>query len=427
MIRQILGVVPRVLGYFEIWPPGFTTYSVLVPAFMDIPRCDLGRGISPDLRSLVTYVSSRSYGCGYCSAHAAGLGTVFRGAGGSLERNREAMNPEACDLFSPADRVAIDFANAIAEMPSGIREEHRVAVAQHFSEDHEESIVLAATCMGFLNSCMDIFGMVLERRLLHQAQEYLGSSGWEAGNKYDEAYDRELVDADPDEDVKLGALGMARSMVGLIAFDRKALANIEGRPAKLEAQLHKELGFVPSYIRRTTRVPVKRVWAHMLIERLCGTQGTVDPRQKLIMCFVSAKLFDDRLLAAQFAHLATRAGAAPKELRAALITGRCEDARAEVGYALARASTKGPVTLRLQLIEALMEHYTPAEIIELVIAVSIVTMLRRYSAFYPEDHYEDAVANFVAEHGQHIGLSTKPGQTGRSWDEIAFKHRLSAA
>lgn len=427
MVRQILGVVPRAMSYFEIWPPAFTTYSVLVPAFMDIPRCDLGRGISPDLRSLVAYVSSRSFGCGYCSAHAAGIGTVFRGAGGSLERNREAMNPEACSLFSPADQAAIDFANAIAEVPTGIREEHRIAIAKHYSEDHEESIVLAATCMGFLNCCIDVLGMVLERRLLHQAQQYLSGSGWEAGNKYEEEYDRELVDADPHEDAKLGALGMARSMVGLIAFDRKALANIEGRPAKLEAQLHKELGFVPSYIKRTSRVPVKRVWAQMLIEQICGTNGSVDPRHKLIMSFVAAKLFDDRLLAAQFAHLAVRAGADPKELRAALITGRCEDARAEAGYALARASTRAPVTLRMQLIEALMEHYTPAEIMELVVVVSVVSMLRRYSAFYPEDHYEDAVANFVAEHGQHVGLSTKPGQTGRSWDEIAFKHRLSAA
>ncbi|CAN0445827.1 unnamed protein product, partial [Ectocarpus sp. 12 AP-2014] len=54
------GVTPRCDQYLELWPPGFETYNVMVPNLFDIPFCDFGVGtLTPDLRSIPAYVSSR--------------------------------------------------------------------------------------------------------------------------------------------------------------------------------------------------------------------------------------------------------------------------------------------------------------------------------------------------------------------------------
>ena len=423
MVRQILGVVPHAMSYFEIWPPAFTTYSVLVPSLLDIPRCDLGRGISPDLRSLVLYVASRSHGCAYCSAHAAGVGTVFRGPGGSLARNREALNPNTT-LFDPAERAAMDYATAVGQLPSEVALEHRLALARNFSPEHEEAVVLAATLMGFLNCAMDTLGMVLEWRVLQQAEEYLSKSQWTPSVNYDERFDKDIVEADKqsDDGQTLGALALARTMAGIIAYDRDALSGIEKRPAKIYAQLEEALGFVPSYIERVERLAPKRVFTHALVERAQLDSGQVPVWLKHAMCFVAAKRCHNRLLAAHYAFMAVRAGAEPTQLAAALEPTQASGPEA-TAFNLARAVSVAPTRVTEAEIRGLTSHYEPPAIIELIVALGIHGMLQRYTSTYPAAKYEAPIAAFVAEHGELLGLHTSPSKDGPNWDEQAARAR----
>ncbi|PRQ05272.1 hypothetical protein ENSA5_03910 [Enhygromyxa salina] len=427
MVRQILGVVPHAMSYFEIWPPAFTTYSVLVPSFLDIPRCDLGRGISPDLRSLVLYVASRSYGCSYCAAHSAGIGTVFRGPGGSLARNKEALDAEACNLFGAADIAAINYATAVGRIPSEVTLDHRVGLARHYSETHEEAIVLAATLMGFLNCAMDTLGMVLEWGVLKNAQQYLTPSAWQPAQNYVEAYDREVIDADKntDDGETLGPLALARTMAGIIAYDRGALEGVAGRPARIYAQLRETMGFVPYYIERIERVSTKRVITHCLVERLQSDAGSVAIWLKHAVCFVAAKKSNNPLLAAHFAYWAVRAGATLKRLTSALVPSE-DQGRDVAAFMFAHAGATSPATVGAAEVAGLTSYFSPAEIIELVVALSIHGLLNRYTSTYPVDSYEPEVEAFVAEHGEALGLKPAvPCTHGTSWDQQAAKARLT--
>lgn len=181
LVQRVLGVVPHAARYLEIWPPAFETYNLMVPAFLDIPRCDLGLGISPDLRSLAAYVSSRSFGCAYCSAHTAVMGTVFRGPGGSLDRNKEALEAETCPVFTGKDRAVARYAAAVGALPSQVSAEHRAGLASHLKPVDEEAVVLATTTMGFLNRFMDALGTVLEWEILKAGEAHLSASGWAPG------------------------------------------------------------------------------------------------------------------------------------------------------------------------------------------------------------------------------------------------------
>lgn len=426
MVRQILGVVPHAMGYLEIWPPAFITYSVLVPSLLDIPRCDLGRGISPDLRSLVVYISSRSYDCAYCSAHGAGMGTIFKGPGGSLLRNAEAMAPLDSTQFGPSDLAAIDYATVIAQMPTQITLEHRLALARHFSERDEESIVLAATLMGFLNCAMDTLGVVLEQRLLRQSEVHLAASAWKPQKNYDERFDRELVEADEatDDGDTLGPIELAQTIAGVIGFSRTSLSTIEKRPEKIYAQVEAALGFVPSYILNVQRIAAKRVLAHVLIERLHTMQGPTAMWLKFAMGFVAAKASDNDLLAAHFAYGAMRSGASVQMLLDALESNQLET-REAAAFTLARAIAKPPVELSNDQIAALMRSHSPVGIIELIVTLATYTMLHRYTSTYPASSYEPSIAAFVADRGEVLGLAPVPNIRAKAWDEQAASARRS--
>ncbi|KIG19071.1 hypothetical protein DB30_05975 [Enhygromyxa salina] len=422
MVRQILGVVPHAMSYLEIWPPAFTTYSVLVPSLLDIPRCDLGRGISPDLRSLVVYVASRSYDCAYCSAHAAGMGTIFKGPGGSLLRNAEAMAPLDSSNFSLADLAAIEYATAAARMPSELSLEHRVGLATHFSERDEESIVLAATLMGFLNCAMDTLGVVLEQRLLTQSQAHLAASAWTPNKNYDERYDRELVEADAqtDDGDTLGPIELAQTIAGVINYSRTSLSSIEKRADKIYAQVEAALGFVPSYILNVDRIAAKRVFAHVLIERLHTMQGPTAMWLKYAMGFVAARACNNQLLAAHFAFGAMRSGANVGMLLDALAPSQPET-REAAAFALARSIAKPPVELSNDQIAGLMRGHSPVGIIELIVTLATFTMLHRYTSTYPVSTHEPPIAAFVAQHGELLGLVQTPHPNAASWDQQVAK------
>ncbi|PRQ08086.1 carboxymuconolactone decarboxylase family protein [Enhygromyxa salina] len=427
MVRQILGVVPHAMGYFEIWPPAFTTYSVLVPSLLDIPRCDLGRGISPDLRSLVVYVASRSYDCAYCSAHAAGMGTIFKGPGGSLLRNAEAMAPLDSSKFEPSDLAAIDYATAVAQMPTEVTLDHRLALARHFSERDEESVVLAATLMGFLNCAVDTLGVVLEQRLLTQSQAHLAASAWTPSKNYDERYDREVVEADAETDdgETLNPLELAQTIAGVIGYSRASLSTIEKRPDKIYAQVEAALGFVPSYLLRISRTPAKRVLAHLLIERLHTMQGPTGMWLKYAMGFVAAKASHNELLAAHYAYGAMRSGANVGMLRDALEPSQAET-REAAAFALARAISSPPVELRNDQILSLMRGHSPVGIIELIVTLATYTLLHRYTSTYPAVSYEPPIAAFVEAHGEALGLAAQPNSHAASWDQQVASVQRSA-
>ena len=69
LVRKLLGVVPNCDPYLEIWPSAFRTYNVMVPNLLNLPLMVWGFGAPRSTLGLAMYVSSRTAGCMYCSAH----------------------------------------------------------------------------------------------------------------------------------------------------------------------------------------------------------------------------------------------------------------------------------------------------------------------------------------------------------------------
>jgi alkylhydroperoxidase family enzyme len=337
------------------------------------------------------------------------MGTIFRGPGGALALNQQVMSEDAA-TFGEAWHAAIDYAMAVGKIPSEVDDEQRAALAQHFSREDEEAVVLVATAMGFLNRCMDTLGTVLEWQMLESGTAHLSESGWHPGAFYDPEADAEIMAQDRAVgDERVGPLALVGLLRGCVAYDREALRGIPKRGEDVYALVAETLGFVPYYLERLRRDAARRAFAHMLVERLQPEGVAVPAWLKHAMCFISAKHANNPVLAAHFAFLAHRGGATREQLRAAMDReGSFEPPHASA-IALAHATAEHPTAMSAELVQMLVASHSPESVIELVLVLAIEASLQRYTATYPAYRYEPPIAAFAQEHGAYLGLDTALG------------------
>ena len=107
LVRRIIGVVPNCDPYLEIWPPAFRTYNVMVPNLLNLPLMVWGFGAPRSTLGLAMYVSSRTAGCMYCSAHSC---TFALRRGATVDEVASALGGEPA--LTEADRAAVRVARA---------------------------------------------------------------------------------------------------------------------------------------------------------------------------------------------------------------------------------------------------------------------------------------------------------------------------
>ncbi|CAM9632431.1 unnamed protein product, partial [Hapterophycus canaliculatus] len=273
------GVTPRCDQYLELWPPGFETYNVMVPNLFDIPFCDFGVGtLTPDLRSIPAYVSSRTYGCAYCSSHTAVMGTVWKGSGLSLDKNAMAMdaNPSP-NMFSNKELAAINIAKKkVGAVPSTVTTADIELLAINFTSKEQEAVVNACTVMGFLNRFMDASGMTLEMEAIETSLSKLAPSGWTPSIAYDKEADEELmredrIEAEKREKRKKGSgfFGFVKMIFGGKLADVRALKKIPSSDVTLFSRCKKDGGFVPYYVKKMQHPTAKKALSFGFLLRLC--------------------------------------------------------------------------------------------------------------------------------------------------------------
>ncbi|CBJ25934.1 probable fusion protein [Ectocarpus siliculosus] len=419
--------------------------SVLVPNLWNIPFCDFGIGtIDGGLRGLVAYVISREYGCGYCAAHCAALGTIWRGDSVFLAKNIKAMAPEPDpEVFTPKELSAINISKKLGPVPSRVTADDIRDMASVYTEKEQEGVINSGVVMGFLNRFMDTIGMTLEMEPLEMGMEQLAPTGWEHGHSYDPEADAELMAEDRVEAVKRAErksksnfLSYIKMIIGAKLADRASLKNTP-TAEQLVAQKCMELaGFVPYYLVQMKHSQARNafVWAFTL--RLCQGSEEVPAQLKQLMCYICATNAGNTILRAHYAFMAHRNGMPIRQLATATNTDSSEavaaddtiDAKQVAAMALAEACSGTPSTVSPVLVGLLMRQYSPAGVIELIATVSLAFMYHRWTAIYMPREYEPEVLKFVQEHGAALGIDPeRPCTKDQStWEGIAKEARAAA-
>lgn len=168
-----LGVIPnsvRTMAYRPHIAKAFTDLNVAVM------KCE--GAVTPEFKRLIGYVTSMVSGCRYCQAHTI-LGSERFGS--TEDRLNNAFNYQDSPYFSDAERAALDFAFAAAEVPNGVTEDHAAKLQKYWSDEDIVEIMGVIALFGYLNRWNDSMGSVLEDLPVQAGEKYLQKSGWEIG------------------------------------------------------------------------------------------------------------------------------------------------------------------------------------------------------------------------------------------------------
>ena len=152
----------------------------MVKAFQQLSAAiwDPDSKVPPGFKRLLAHVASRSAGCQYCIAHT-GEGAVKLGI---EQRKLDAVwDYQTSDLFSPAERAALDVAVAAGCVPNAVTDAMFMEMRKHWTEEQIVEIVGLIATFGFLNRWNDTMATPLEDAPAHFGETHLAKHGWNMG------------------------------------------------------------------------------------------------------------------------------------------------------------------------------------------------------------------------------------------------------
>lgn len=134
--------------------------------------------LAPELIQLIALASSVASGCRYCQAH-----TSHRAhdSGAATEKLEAILDYADSELYSDAERAALDLAFAAGRVPNEAEPAHFERLQQHFSKRQVTQIVAVIALFGFLNRWNDTLATTLESTPAEFAASALTALGWSQG------------------------------------------------------------------------------------------------------------------------------------------------------------------------------------------------------------------------------------------------------
>jgi alkylhydroperoxidase family enzyme len=384
LVEVLIGVVPNCDRYLEIWPPGFRTYNLVVPNFLNLPSSLLSAGAPKDVVGLAMYASSRAAGCAYCSAHTCSFAL------------RRGSSPDAVTGQSrtPAEAAAVAVAEALSWMPHRYTPDLGRTLTQYFSAGEAEWIVMGVAMMGFLNKFMDALGVELESEAVGDVAGLIGPTGWHIGQHG--WADQDLVRATssglPPKD-SVGVMAkVVRQAPGALRLDRRWMSGVPGDPTQARRLVAERYGFDEPLLTSMSHSRPRRALAAMLRHNLDPAQSVLGLGTKALVAVVFANHAQNAQLLRRAESLAARHGVAPTVVAAAqtyhpdaIASGAFDDVTA-IALATAHAISPSPASIDSRTVEAAGRLLTAAQIVELAVWVSVCQLIHRLSVYFDLDH-----------------------------------------
>ena len=156
----------------------------LARAFTELNRAVMeNRGrVSSEQKRLIGHVASTTAGCRYCEAHTIRAAQRFGAAQGiDARRLEEVWSYRTSELFSDAERAALEFARAAASVPNDVTDEIAGELRAHWDDGEIVEIAGVVALFGFLNRWNDSMATELEAPAAADGAQWLAGRGWQAG------------------------------------------------------------------------------------------------------------------------------------------------------------------------------------------------------------------------------------------------------
>ena len=136
------------------------------------------REVSGELKQFVFTAASLASGCLHCQSH--GSYHLHR-IGVSDEKIQAMWTYQDSELFTEAERAALDLAFAAGVAPNAVEPEHFEELRKHFTDTQIIEILAVIAVGGFLNRWNDTIATVTDQESVDWASEVLAQVGWDAG------------------------------------------------------------------------------------------------------------------------------------------------------------------------------------------------------------------------------------------------------
>ena len=136
------------------------------------------REVSGELKQFVFTAASLASGCLHCQSH--GSYHLHR-IGVSDEKIQAMWNYQDSDLFSDAERAALDLAFAAGVAPNCVEPENFEELRKYFTNTQIIEILAVIAVGGFLNRWNDTIATVTDQESIDWANEVLTQVGWNPG------------------------------------------------------------------------------------------------------------------------------------------------------------------------------------------------------------------------------------------------------
>ena len=403
LVNVLIGVIPNCDPYLEIWPPGFRTYNLIVPNFLNLPHMLLGRGAPKDIVGLAIYASSRAADCMYCSAHTCSF-ALRRGSSAGAVTGESRTAGEA---------AAVAVAEALSTIPHHYRPELGRELQRHFSPSDAEWIVMGVAMMGFLNKFMDAVGVELEPEAIDDVSDLIGPTGWSIGQHGWNGVGNETGGGDgnggsdhdgntddddlPPTDSLATALQVIRNVPGAIRLERRWMAGLPKDPVLLRRHITDTYGFDEPLLTTLGHARTRRALATVLRHNLDSTQSEVGIGLKALTGLVFAHHARNHHLIAQSEQLANRSGlsrsviesAAPYRPDAPDADLAKLDDRTRTALAVAFQMAPSPAKVDDATAEAADRHLSPSEVVEIAVWISVLQLIHRLTIYYGLDEHPE--------------------------------------
>jgi len=168
-----LGFVPNSVLTMQRRPKLVKALAALNGAAMD-PQGEVDLGF----RRLVGHFASKAAGCSYCMAH-----TVLGAKNFGVDEAKLAAlwDYATSPLYSEAERVALEFAAAAAQVPNAVTDELFARLRKHWTDDQVVELLGVVALFGFLNRWNDTMATPIEPVAESLGSRFLAPGGWSAG------------------------------------------------------------------------------------------------------------------------------------------------------------------------------------------------------------------------------------------------------
>jgi len=136
------------------------------------------REVEGELKQLVFTVASLASGCVHCQSHGS---YHLHKLGMSDEKIQALWSFRTSDLFTDAERAALELAMAAGVTPNATTPEHFVEMRKHFTDIQITEILAVIATGGYLNRWNDTIATVTDQESIDWASEVLSPVGWSPG------------------------------------------------------------------------------------------------------------------------------------------------------------------------------------------------------------------------------------------------------